>query len=250
MMSFLSRERSNDGRRRPRERRRPAGRGRGPWSGESRHALHGKHRGPAPTRPRGWRRRPSGRATSRRRRSSSSVVPVLYVGGCQRSGSTLLDRMMSQISGHVSTGEIVHLWSRGLSANELCGCGDRFLACPFWSDVGRVAFGGWGAIDTRADPETAAKSRSESLHHLHAPARPFPAISERVEPLRGHPGSPLSSDPPRRWGCGRGFVQARIHGVPPSARSFGPSSHRPPGSGQPRGRFLPFEAGPPTRVGR
>jgi len=57
--------------------------------------------------------------------------------------------MMSQISGHVSTGEIVHLWSRGLSANELCGCGDRFLSCPFWSDVGREAFGGWGAIDTQ-----------------------------------------------------------------------------------------------------
>lgn len=149
MMSFHSRERSNDGRRpfasgvvRPGEGGVPGQVSHDMHSMASIEDLHGLVR-------RGWRRRPIGRATSRRRSSPSSVVPVLYVGGCQRSGSTLLDRMMSQISGHVSTGEIVHLWSRGLSANELCGCGNRFLACPFWSDVGRVAFGGWGAIDTQ-----------------------------------------------------------------------------------------------------
>jgi Sulfotransferase family len=74
-------------------------------------------------------------------------VPVLYIGGCQRSGSTLLDRMVSQAPGHVSAGEIVHLWTRGLRANELCGCGVRFSACPFWIEVGRVAFGGWESVD-------------------------------------------------------------------------------------------------------
>ena len=84
---------------------------------------------------------------SRREDGPQVQVPVLYVGGCQRSGSTLLDRMMSQASGHVSAGEIVHLWSRGLRANELCGCGARFSACPFWKEVGRVGFGGWEAED-------------------------------------------------------------------------------------------------------
>ncbi len=78
---------------------------------------------------------------------SNGGVPVLYIGGCQRSGSTLLDRMMSQAPGHVSAGEIVHLWSRGLSSNELCGCGERFADCPFWAEVGRLAFGGWGSVD-------------------------------------------------------------------------------------------------------
>jgi hypothetical protein len=77
----------------------------------------------------------------------TAVVPVLYVGGYQRSGSTLLDRMLGQSGGHVSTGEIVHLWARGLRANELCGCGDRFRECPFWTEVGRVGFGGWGTLD-------------------------------------------------------------------------------------------------------
>lgn len=77
----------------------------------------------------------------------SAVVPVLYVGGCQRSGSTLLERMLGQTGGHVSVGEIVHLWARGLRANELCGCGDRFADCPFWAEVGRVGFDGWAGVD-------------------------------------------------------------------------------------------------------
>lgn len=80
-------------------------------------------------------------------RPADDGVPVLYIGGCQRSGSTLLDRMMSQASGHVSAGEIVHLWARGLSSNELCGCGKPFADCPFWSEIGRRAFGGWGSLD-------------------------------------------------------------------------------------------------------
>jgi hypothetical protein len=50
-------------------------------------------------------------------RSTVDVVPVVYVGGSQRSGSTLLDRMLGQVSGHESAGEIVHLWARGLKNN-------------------------------------------------------------------------------------------------------------------------------------
>jgi hypothetical protein len=74
------------------------------------------------------------------------AVPVVYIGGSQRSGSTLLDRMLSQVPGHVSAGEVVHLWKRGLKGNELCGCGAAFLDCPFWSEVGRIGFGGWDQV--------------------------------------------------------------------------------------------------------
>src|SRR6185503_1960438 len=80
-------------------------------------------------------------------RHHTASVDVLYIGGCQRSGSTLLDRMLGQAHGHVSAGEITHLWARGLVANDLCGCGDRFADCPFWTEVGSVAFGGWAALD-------------------------------------------------------------------------------------------------------
>jgi hypothetical protein len=55
--------------------------------------------------------------------------------------------MLGQSEGHVSAGEIVHLWMRGLHANELCGCGERFADCPFWTEVGRVGFGGWNTLD-------------------------------------------------------------------------------------------------------
>lgn len=74
-------------------------------------------------------------------------VTVLYIGGAARSGSTLLDRILDQIPGICAVGELGHLWRRGLSDNELCGCGNRFAACPFWSAVGDAAFGGWDTLD-------------------------------------------------------------------------------------------------------
>lgn len=55
--------------------------------------------------------------------------------------------MVSRCEGFVSGGELVHLWTRGLVADELCGCGQPFSTCPFWGEVGRVAFGGWGRLD-------------------------------------------------------------------------------------------------------
>lgn len=74
-------------------------------------------------------------------------VRVLYIGGTGRSGSTLLDRMLGQVPGVVSAGELVHLWSRGLAEGQLCGCGERFGDCAFWKDVGRRAFDGWDSLD-------------------------------------------------------------------------------------------------------
>jgi hypothetical protein len=77
---------------------------------------------------------------------SPPTVEVLFIGGSQRSGSTLLDRLMSQIDGYASAGEVVHLWARGVRDNELCGCGKAFHDCPFWAEVGRQAFGGWDRL--------------------------------------------------------------------------------------------------------
>ena len=145
MKSFLSPQRSRHGRRLPSSSIVHPGEGSNTQVTHDMHSTAGAD-GPQPDIPGGWRSRLS-RRSGPHERVSSSAVPVLYVGGCQRSGSTLLDRMVSQVSGHVSTGEIVHLWSRGLLADELCGCGERFSLCPFWSEVGQLAFGGWGAID-------------------------------------------------------------------------------------------------------
>lgn len=77
-------------------------------------------------------------------------VPVLYIGGQGRSGSTLLERAVGQFEGLVNVGEIVHLWRRGVRDNELCGCGLSFSRCEFWQAVGNEAFGGWNSIDAEA----------------------------------------------------------------------------------------------------
>src|SRR5207245_4821641 len=72
---------------------------------------------------------------------------VLYLGGVGRSGSTLVDRILGQVPGLFSGGEIRDLWARGLIENRQCGCGTPFRSCSFWTEVGRRAFGGWDRID-------------------------------------------------------------------------------------------------------
>jgi hypothetical protein len=76
---------------------------------------------------------------------------VLYVGGMPRSGSTLLTWIIGQLPGHVAIGELFYLWSAGIARNQLCGCGRPFSDCPFWQQVGDVAFGGWETVTPRAE---------------------------------------------------------------------------------------------------
>ena len=75
------------------------------------------------------------------------MTRVLFVGGFGRSGSTLLDRLLGQIVGFVSLGEVKYLWQRGLVEDQLCGCGTPFRSCPFWTEVGERGFGGWARVD-------------------------------------------------------------------------------------------------------
>ncbi|MGN6793571.1 MAG: sulfotransferase domain-containing protein [Streptosporangiaceae bacterium] len=81
-------------------------------------------------------------------RSRERPVRVIYLGGLGRSGSTLLERLLGELPGVCASGEIVHLWQRGVAENERCGCGLEFSACDFWKQVGKEAFGGWEKVDT------------------------------------------------------------------------------------------------------
>ncbi len=74
---------------------------------------------------------------------SPSPARVVFLGGLGRSGTTLLERLLGEVPGIVPLGEVVHLWARGVLADEVCGCGEPFGACPFWHKVGERAFGGW-----------------------------------------------------------------------------------------------------------
>jgi hypothetical protein len=79
--------------------------------------------------------------------AGADVPEVLYLGGFGRSGSTLLERSIGELGDACAVGELVHMWERGLVNNELCGCGQPFRDCPFWTEVGQVAFGGWESFD-------------------------------------------------------------------------------------------------------
>ena len=59
---------------------------------------------------------------------------VTYILGAGRSGSTVLERLLSSAPGVVGTGEIATLWRRTLSALT-CSCGAPAPDCPFWVDV-------------------------------------------------------------------------------------------------------------------
>jgi len=72
---------------------------------------------------------------------------LLYLGGLGRSGSTIIERLLGQLPGVCSVGEVVHLWRRGIGDAERCGCGEPFPDCPFWSKVGLAAFGGWDNVN-------------------------------------------------------------------------------------------------------
>ena len=77
------------------------------------------------------------------RHPARTVTRVLYVGGVPRSGSTLTDLMLGQLPGHVGLGELFYLWHNGPGRDVQCACGEPFSRCPLWTEVGRLAFGGW-----------------------------------------------------------------------------------------------------------
>lgn len=62
-------------------------------------------------------------------------VPVVYIVGIGRSGSTLLARALGRLPGWFPAGELMHLFGRGMDRGERCACGTPVPACPVWSGV-------------------------------------------------------------------------------------------------------------------
>ena len=121
------------------------------------------------------------------------TVRVLYIGGSGRSGSTLVDRIIGQLPGFVSTGELRVISQAGMGENRLCGCGASFDECPFWTRVGGEAFGGWERVDRDALHRAGANSYRDALRSIldkrvqrhgsgsRALARLYRAISEAAD---------------------------------------------------------------------
>ncbi|MFI0351469.1 sulfotransferase domain-containing protein [Actinomadura sp. 9N407] len=91
-------------------------------------------------------------------------VRVLFLGGLGRSGSTLIERLVAELPGTMSLGEVVHLWERGVGAGESCGCRQSFRECPFWTEVGEIAFGGWDGFDL--DRFRALRDPVDRIRHI------------------------------------------------------------------------------------
>jgi Sulfotransferase family len=90
---------------------------------------------------------------------------VLYIGGAGRSGSTLLERTLSELPGVVSSGELRVLWRALLTGDRRCACGAEVSTCAFWQEVGQRAFGGW-----RADHLSSLLALQRSVdRHRHLP---------------------------------------------------------------------------------
>lgn len=60
-----------------------------------------------------------------------------------------MDRLVGRSEEACSVGEMRDIWLRGVLEDRLCGCGEPFLACPFWTDVGEQAFGAWNRPEAR-----------------------------------------------------------------------------------------------------
>jgi hypothetical protein len=76
---------------------------------------------------------------------TGDALLVLYVAGSGRCGSTLLERVLGEMPGYVNAGELIQLARHVAPRNEACGCGQPFADCPFWTAVGKRAFGGWNS---------------------------------------------------------------------------------------------------------
>lgn len=64
---------------------------------------------------------------------------ILYIGGDGRSGSTLLDMILSNHPDMFGAGEL-EMFFADLENGGACSCGKRYEECPFWKEVLRILF--------------------------------------------------------------------------------------------------------------
>jgi len=69
-----------------------------------------------------------------------NTFQILYVMGTGRSGSTILEILLSANDEVCSVGELTYIFKDGYAADETCACGAAFRDCDFWRSVqGRLS---------------------------------------------------------------------------------------------------------------
>ena len=96
---------------------------------------------------------------------SDSKIKVLYIAGFERSGSTIVNRVLGQIDGFVAWGELRDIWQHGIIENRNCTCGALFRECPAWTKILDEAFGGINRVNAQKMTELLQKTRAMVLPH-------------------------------------------------------------------------------------
>jgi hypothetical protein len=95
----------------------------------------------------------------------NSQIKVLYIAGFERSGSTIVNRVLGQIDGFVAWGELRDIWQHGIIENRYCTCGASFADCSSWQQIFQEAFEGTDKIDISKMSNLQTKARLMVLPH-------------------------------------------------------------------------------------
>lgn len=63
---------------------------------------------------------------------------VIYIAGYGRSGSTIMDIILSNHEEVIGLGEVSLLAEDYMRAGRTCSCNEPYFACPFWKDVANL----------------------------------------------------------------------------------------------------------------
>src|SRR5918998_6445800 len=77
-------------------------------------------------------------------------LKILHITGWGRSGSTLLARLLNEVPGFFSAGELRVVWRAGYLQGLRCGCGRPIRECPIWSRAVQQAAKAAGPLDPTA----------------------------------------------------------------------------------------------------
>jgi len=65
---------------------------------------------------------------------------VIYIMGCGRSGTTILDIILGNHSGFLSLGELNNAMDAWNKKKQVCSCGLPVRQCRIWKNVGHICF--------------------------------------------------------------------------------------------------------------
>ncbi len=101
-----------------------------------------------------------------------SKIKLVYIAGDGRSGSTLLDRLLGEVDGLFSCGEIWNCWNRAFVENQKCACDAEFSECEYWQRVVNSVENSVGVFDVDA----LIKIQKRIMRIRYVPYMIFPAV--------------------------------------------------------------------------